>query len=214
MQGAINDLKNDSTVPRSIVEGLSVAKVQNFARTMARHRKGQWALSTNADLLNFGAQYELPRNASSGSALGEDELVVLRNGYKVGVSALAFSSMKMLHNFKLAYEGRDGVYSVMFDGTAKMHYGKWKLITLGFPGLRWDKSTGCYCQQFHPVAYMFADEESEPNFTLFFDALEATLLELYNLPLEPVATQSDRSQAARNAVLKKWPDAKVSVVGA
>jgi hypothetical protein len=146
--------------------------VRNRKRHMTRLQGGPNLMETSADLMNWAASHTFPESIKEFLACPESDLRVLRRGYSPDVRAVVFSSLKLTQNILKAQYDRRHNFTLMMDGTHKLHFGKWLLVTCGVISLRWSPSNSGLSQTFRPVAYCFCESENERAVTLLLEAVK------------------------------------------
>ena len=145
--------------------------IKNRGRTGSRARKGPLLLESSLDLLEFGASNEFPSTVEEFDAMENiHEMRVLSQGYRADVQAIVLSTLACLSNLMWAELDRPGGFSLMVDGTFKLHWGGWVLVVAGVLSLQWsDTGLG---NQFRPAAYCFCRSESSRVVALLLNALK------------------------------------------
>lgn len=141
---------------------------QNFARL----RKGPNILENSADLMDWAASHSFPGNISGFDACDPTDLHVLPYGYRSDVRAVVFSCSDICANILRAQIDRPDGFSIMLDGTWKLHSGGWVLITAGVISLDWKREDSRLSQSFRPVAYCFAESENHDAVALLLNAVK------------------------------------------
>jgi hypothetical protein len=146
--------------------------VRNRKQHMTRLQGGPNLLETCADLMNWAAAHTFPESVNNFFACENSKLHVLRRGYRPDVRAVVFSSLKLTQNLLKAQFDRKHNFTLMLDGTHKLQYGNWILVTCGVISLRWSPSDSGLSQTFQPVAYCFCETESEPATALLLESVK------------------------------------------
>ena len=207
-QFIVNQLISDAEhgdLAKSLDRDQLYRQVRNLARNSLRDAKGPLVLESSADLLEWGRSNRFPPNIENCAA---DAMYVLPHGYRADLQAIVFSSKNILTNLNRARKGRPEGFSIMVDGTFKLHYGGWALIIAGVTTLSWCSRGSGLSQSFRPVAYCFAQSESGDAVTLLLDAMKTACCAYFDFDLSPVATHADKSLPIDNALAASFPLAK------
>ena len=172
-------------------------QIRNMQRNGLRISKGPLLLDTCSDLMEWSASRLFP---DSIDICPLDALYVLPQGYRADLKAVVFSSRNVLSNLKRAFTGRPRGFSIMIDGTFKLHYGGFTLITAGVTTLAWSSRGSGLSQSFRPAAYCFASAESGDMVRLLLEAMKASCEKFFGFTLAPKATHADLSTAIDNAL--------------
>jgi hypothetical protein len=122
--------------------------------------------------MNWAEAHTFPKSVNNFFACENSKLHVLRRGYRPDVRAVVFSSLKLTQNLLKAQFDRKHNFTLMLDGTHKLQYGNWILVTCGVISLRWSPSDSGLSQTFQPVAYCFCETESEPATALLLESVK------------------------------------------
>jgi hypothetical protein len=146
--------------------------VRNRKKHLTRLQGGPIFMDTTADLMNWARSHIFPESVKDFLACQESELNVLPRGYRSDVRAVVFSSLKLTLNILKAHFDRPYNFTLMMDGTHKLHFGKWLLVTCGVISLRWSRSNSGLSQTFKPVAYCFCESENDRATTLLLESVK------------------------------------------
>jgi hypothetical protein len=146
--------------------------VRNRKQHMTRLQGGPNLLENCADLMNWAAAHTFPEAVDNFFACDNSKLHVLHTGYRQDVKAVVFSSLKLTQNILKAQYDRPYNFTLMVDGTHKLQYGSWILITCGVLSIRWSPSNSGLSQTFQPVAYCFCETESEAAAALLLESVQ------------------------------------------
>eukprot|EP00873_Tetraselmis_striata_P044141 jgi/Tetstr1/464405/TSEL_009198.t1 len=151
---------------------------KGWKKSLTRAEKGPRAYESIADLRDWARRNEMPplHSADSDAALEDDKLVVLQ--FCDEAKGVVFTTMGLFRTLRLAETGNLPLCLVT-DGTHKIHYGKWVLLTLGTHSIEYDMEKYNLVHSFRPISFCFAQEEDGAAMTLLFKATMGTHKKLY-----------------------------------
>lgn len=155
----------------------------NLASSERSKGRGPYKVDWVADILEWAASNLMPLDKEEFAKLPLDKVFSLP-GFNEDVHAVAFSCRGMLENIKEAKRCRPEWINLMVDGTYKLDYIKWTLISVGTTTLRWDTISRDLCTQFRPFGYCFARVECESNITLLLDGLRTAAENCFDIALD------------------------------
>eukprot|EP00918_Siedleckia_nematoides_P039742 GHVU01086406.1.p1 GENE.GHVU01086406.1~~GHVU01086406.1.p1 ORF type:complete len:628 (+),score=49.56 GHVU01086406.1:259-1884(+) len=155
------------------------------------------------------ARKKLVTSREAYDLLKRHEIVTLVNGVKEGVRGVAFSSPCMLENTIRATEGTMPLM-LCADGACRIHDAGYTVMTLGAVNVKYADSDASVTHGSRPIAYMFAESESEEAYTVMIKGIEDTLKLIdSDLRFEPVVVIADAAMGLYNAVKACLPMAKL-----
>eukprot|EP00873_Tetraselmis_striata_P036714 jgi/Tetstr1/456978/TSEL_043643.t1 len=138
---------------------------KGWKKSLTRAEKGPRAYESIADL----RENEMPplHSDDSDAPLEDDKLVVLQ--FSDEAKGVVFTTMGLFRTLWLAEAGNLPLCLVT-DGTHKLHYGKWVLLTLGTHSIEYDVEKYNLVHSFRPISFSFcfAQEEDGAAMTLLF----------------------------------------------
>ena len=146
--------------------------IRNRKRTITRKNGGPLVFETCADLMNWAASHTFPDSTDAFLQCEETTLHVLPCGYRNDVRGVVFSSFKIVQNILKAQFDRPDNFTLMLDGTYKLHWGGWVVITVGVISLDWNRVNSGLSQSFRPVAYCFCESERKETITLLLHSVK------------------------------------------
>lgn len=188
LQTLINLLATDPA-RKTFIDGLGNKQhsfyraVVNLGREENRRGRGPYRMEWVSDLMVWAAAHEVPDTKEELDRMQEDTLVVLP-GFGAEVQAVAFSCRGMLENIRDAKRTRPEWVNVMIDGTYKLDYIKWTLISVGTTSLRWNREHNDLVTQFIPFGYCFANVESEGNVLVLLNGLKEVAARFYDIQFD------------------------------
>eukprot|EP00873_Tetraselmis_striata_P020183 jgi/Tetstr1/440447/TSEL_003067.t1 len=149
-----------------------------WKKSLTRAEKGPRAYESIADLRDWARRNEMPppNSGDSDAPLEDDKLVVLR--FSEEAKGVVFTTMGLFRTLRLAETGSLPLCLVT-DGTHKIHYGKWVLLTLGTHSIEYDMEKYALVHSFRPISFCFAQEEDGAAMTLLFQTTMDTHKMLY-----------------------------------
>eukprot|EP00873_Tetraselmis_striata_P025865 jgi/Tetstr1/446129/TSEL_033729.t1 len=147
-----------------------------WKKSLTRAKKGPRAYESIADLRYWARRNEMPplNSADSDAALEDDKLVVLQ----FSDEAKVITTMGMFRILSLAETGNLPL-CLITDGTHKIHYGKWVLLSLGTHSIEYDMEKCNLVHSFRPLSFCFAQEEDGAAMTLLFKTTMDTHKKMY-----------------------------------
>lgn len=124
---------------------------------------------------------------------------------------MAFSSLELLTTLRMALLSGLPLH-LMTDGTHKVSFNKWVLLTVGTTTIRKSSFKRKLVNTFLPIAFCFARSETAPAFLTLFRGLSSTCRELFGVALDPSAVVSDKGSGVVLAIRTMFPAAKVTPV--
>ena len=111
--------------------------------------------------------------------------------------ALAFFSKRcVVVMLELAESGR--TWAMHGDGTHKLHFGRWVLVTYGTHALQWDSKARVYRHSFRPILYVLSkDHESISSVRFGMMAMQCVSMQYAGTRLCPAINISDFSDGLR-----------------
>jgi hypothetical protein len=201
--------KHQTNMPVFLEEKANARIIANRRRVLTRHACGPIKMVTIADLNEFTAGHQLPSTVEEVNNLGKKTLVVLKGGvFELSQShGFSFSCVSLLENFLSAREAWGERIPLETDGTFKILYNAWPLITLGTHSIYYDNHHGKISHQFRPISYMICKEESQESYEFLFRTTVETIRFMFGYELIPSNCQADRADGIRNAFAAVWPEA-------
>eukprot|EP00873_Tetraselmis_striata_P033254 jgi/Tetstr1/453518/TSEL_040486.t1 len=149
-----------------------------WKKSLTRAEKGPRAYESIADLRDWARRNEMPplNSGDSNAPLEDDKLVVLQ--FSEEAKGVVFTTMGLFRTLRLAETGSLPLCLVT-DGTHKIHYGKWVLLTLGTHSIEYDMEKYDLVHSFRPISFCFAQEEDGAPMTLLFQTTMDTHKMLY-----------------------------------
>ena len=175
----VNEIFNDTIYPelqqyvRDITREELYKRVANRKKSLNRLAKGPLVMETVADLMNWAAAHLFPDSIPAFDSRDQELLYVLPQGYRSDIRVVVFSSAAVAANILRAHTDRPDGFSLMIDGTWKLHHGEWVLLTCGVISIDWKRHTSGLSQTFRPVAYCFAESENIEAVVLLLSSLKA-----------------------------------------
>eukprot|EP00873_Tetraselmis_striata_P034853 jgi/Tetstr1/455117/TSEL_041969.t1 len=129
-----------------------------WKKSLTRAEKGPRAYESIADLRYWARRNEMPplNSGDSDAPLEDDKLVVLQLNEEA--KGVVFTTICLFSTLSLAETGSLPICLVT-DGTHKIHYGKWLLLTLGTHSIEYDMEKYDLVHKFRPISFCFAQEE-------------------------------------------------------
>lgn len=188
-QGLMNLLAKDPE-RKKFMDGLTARRscqlyraCVNLSSTERKKGRGPFKMLWVSDLMEWAASNLVPGSKDAFERLVTDQVVVLP-GFKEDIRAVAFSCRGMIENIREAKNQRPDWLNVMIDGTYKLDYIRWTLISVGTTTLRWDPTSNDLVTQFIPFGYCFADVEMRENILLLLDGLKELAARFYEIDLD------------------------------
>eukprot|EP00873_Tetraselmis_striata_P008835 jgi/Tetstr1/429099/TSEL_019062.t1 len=149
-----------------------------WKKSLTRAEKGPRAYEYIADLRDWHRRNEMPplNSVDSDAALEYDKLVVLQ--FSDEAKGVVLTTMGMFRTLRLAETGNVPLCLVT-DGTHKIHYGKWVLLTLGSHSIEYDMEKYNLVHNFRPISFCFAQEVDGAAMTLMFKTTMDTHKNMY-----------------------------------
>ncbi|KAE9340062.1 hypothetical protein PR003_g10697 [Phytophthora rubi] len=94
------------------------------------------------------------------------------------------------------------------DGTYKLHFGGWTLVSFGTYGVRYN-TTLQYQHKFYPAAFMFVRTETAYAYARLFTVVKDRTKEFFGGILDIQFGSMDHSSEIANAFRQVWPDIKL-----
>jgi hypothetical protein len=220
---AVDDLIRAGAVPMKILNTLR-AKYQNNlpvfallpqnAKTITNRKRvltlrinGPDKMASVADLHEYTSNNILPESVDEAKKMAPAALVILKGGvYQLSQAhGFSFSCRALLENFLSARAAWGVSIPLETDGTYKLLYNGWVLLTLGTHSVYYDKNRRKTAHQFRPLSFMFCTSESQEAYEFLFRSTADTIRFMFAVELVPSNTQSDRADAIRNAFQTVWP---------
>ena len=191
----------------------SVEQIQDRKRAKRKNDSGPIMVKTSADLKEYTQALELPSDPNELlEELGEldpKQLVILPGGvFEFGDGlGFVFSTPALLQNMQRALEEWEDDLPLETDGTYKVSYNGWPLLSLGSHTLHYNKNTHKIQQSYRPFSIMLTQTESKDAFVKLFDCTKNICDALYHRELTGRNANSDKADEIKNAYKESFPAA-------
>ncbi|KAE9015272.1 hypothetical protein PR003_g15821 [Phytophthora rubi] len=216
--------RNDEDMLRLLPD---VTQLKN--RSQLLHSRGDYNISSMADIMKWAAPkmckskevffkeeenaYQVvgdPKTFAKTPFNYRHELLVLDIftepvGKKDVSYGIIFTTRKLFRNAALAALGqREGVLAVT-DGTYKIDFNNWTLISFGTCGVRYTTKKQ-YQHKFYPIAFLFVRAETTLAYNKLFTVVKNFTSDFFGGDLNVKFGSMDHSAAIASAFRNIWPD--------
>ncbi|KAG1704636.1 hypothetical protein DVH05_005565 [Phytophthora capsici] len=228
-QTCLNELKARYAGSDSVLALLpSVGQLKNWAHRL--RRSGDFDITSYADIMVwatprlcsspatfFGKMRYKPQSDAQRivrqSFNYQNELLVLgcfTGRLDSGKSSIGiiFSSRILFRTASRTMAGQNEEALGATDGTYKLHFGGWTLVSFGTYGLRFTSMLK-YQHKFYPKALMFVKTETASAYARLFSVCKTRCQDFFGVQLDLTFGSLDHSDAIANEFRENWPDIKL-----